>query len=165
MKIYRYSSMTHFTENEINQIVSLVKEMGRSLPIDRRCYTKNVLKWAKSFDLIYDGEQKRWKNEVSGKFYINTRFDLYYLPAIALWRLVDPIIGKSTGYSISSYKEWESLNIAPTSSKFHTDRDMAAMYDILGRLDQYHFIILQSAGTIWQITRLSEDKWITDNYR
>lgn len=164
MKTYRFSEYTRFTEKEIDQIISLVRDFGRSIPIDRRRYSRNVLRWAISFDLVYDGSKQRWPDEKPGKLYINSRFDIYYLPIIALWKLVDPIIGKSTGYSISTHKEWEGLNIYPTSSKFHSSEDFRLMNEVLCRLDQYHFIIFQSAGSVWAICRRPENEWITDQF-
>jgi hypothetical protein len=164
MKTYRFSSYRSFTEKEIDQLCNLVKLAGGILPIDRRHYTKNVISWALQFDLLYKGEEKRWPNDLPGKLYINTRFDIESLPIYALWKMVQPIIGNDKGYSISQKKQWEELNIYPASSRFHSERDFEQIFRIMVRLSMFHFINFQAGGSIWWVEVLSESSWQTDQF-
>lgn len=164
MKTYRFSSCTSFTEKEINQLCELVKSAGGILPIDRRHYTKNVIKWSLLYGMLYKGEEKRWPKDVPGKLYLDTRFDIESLPVYAIWKLVDPIIGNDKGYIISTKMEWNELNIYPTSSKYYTSRDADRMFHIMVKLSMFHFINFQAGGSIWWVERLPESEWITDKF-
>ena len=188
-KMFKFS-VWDFDDKEIDQIVNLVKIWagGSTNPIDRRKYTKDVLYWAKRYNLIELGENiKDWdyksKKEVhpwyvkrGGKNrYYTTRgkdFEPFYgLPVEAMWRMVEPMLEKGKGYSITKSKEWCNFGIYCAQDSYFNKIDeyekeygsgahltygqtkyLPYMRNILGKLANYGYIIFQYAGTIWQVT-------------
>ena len=149
----------YFSDKEINQIVDLAERWVSAdtfVPIDKRHYTKLVMKYAQEDASLTERRE-------DGRTYIsrNARgFDYEYnLPPEALWRLFVKHIFRPTGEysqggSISKSAGWLELNIYPHGHRFHTDKDLESMQRILIRLQQWHYVIFQNAGSIWLITQL-----------
>jgi len=169
-----------FTQGEIDQLVSLTLAWanGGIRPIDQRKYSKTVLNYARSNHLV----EYHCKHGViiQGAYYLSDDcpkcrarkthwrlypatdkyFTVYLLPVYVLWRLVDPIIGDRTGYSVARDQQWYNLNIYPANIQHHTIADFIEMLRVLATLAQYRFINFHYAGEIWQITRRPESDWI-----
>ncbi len=167
--MYRFS-VWNFSDKEIDQICQLTRAWanGSTRPVDMRRYTDQVLHYAKSRNLIMRGDKFPTWSETYKKFFAPNphRFFLSYgndfdprysLPPECLWRILKPAIDKATGRSLATYKEWLDLNIAPETHKYHKhDRDLNAMIEIFCLLDQWHYIIFQYAGSVWQVTPTPE---------
>lgn len=154
MTRYQFSVYT-FSEQEIEQIISLVKRWAKSdiwFPIDARTLTRRVKEYAVSWDLL---EKRDGRLYLTGGSKFSPR---YNLPVEALWRLVLPMLRTDgvTGYSIVNNKLWEVLDIYPQNSRGASDRDLEEKIGILGELSAYQYIYLQMAGSVWSITRREE---------
>jgi hypothetical protein len=123
-------SIWGFSDKEINQIVSLVKEWstGGTNPVDLRKYTKQVKEYAKRWKLIVLGSEIQewnyekedfvnpWYVERSGKnrYYLaDGKFDaLHSIPVEALWQLVSEVLEDGKGhFTITHSKKWHNLGI------------------------------------------------------
>lgn len=121
-----------FTEKEIDQILSLIDGWvaGLNSPIDRRRYTKNVLKYAHHYGLLclgselpkrysyetgeYETPKEGLRNPDRSFYHRDSRaFDfLTDCPVEVLWKLVEPIIDESSGYyTILKHRGWRRLNM------------------------------------------------------
>lgn len=167
----------NFTEKEIKQIKSLVKDWasGRIMPLDcRKEATKNVRDYGFCSSLLIKGDDesldfyRETENIKPTRWYINNiislkKFDLLYnLPVLILWELIKPILqdhegwktGTGIGYSITKNSKWFELNLVPSADKFHTDYDLSEMIRILDKLATHQYIIFQRGGSIWNISIL-----------
>lgn len=165
-------SVWDFSDTEIDQIVKLIDLASSLNPLDRRRYTRQVQEFALSRNLVYwqcrHGIQGRtWapyppldeckdcRREDWRLYAEPSRWDPSQdLPVEALWRIVDPIIGERTGFSIARQRNWQRLNIWEEGSKYATERDYLAKLQVLNKLFFHRYIIFQYAGSVWQITRL-----------
>lgn len=178
-----------FTDKEIDQIVELVKlwSAGNGLPIDRRRFTRQVLKYAEYWGLIKQGkdcvnwnwetsqEELAWYVKSPERWYISNelnKFDpVYNMPQEALWRIVKEIIETSptyngciVGYSITKNPLWQYLNLYNANSSSFSNDDLEQMSRIFNTLAQFRYVIFQQAGSIWQITN-TENQAIRTEYR
>lgn len=147
----------NFSEKEIDQLCALVKRWSIQdiyRPIDARKFTKHVKDWARSYWLLEQRGKRlyvtccsNYKNVSGLAFYVRL------LPIEVIWNIVKPMIGdaESIGWSIGNKPEWETLDIYPRKSKYHTDKDEQQMIDILLLLSQHHYIYFQIAGSVWDI--------------
>lgn len=149
--------MDAFTEKELEQLCSLTKRwtMGDCFcPIDARKFTRQVKRWACSYWLLEQrGKRLYITSPSSYKNQSGFVFHPQLLPIEAIWKIVQPMIGEneSIGWSIGNKPEWETLDIYPRKSKYHSDRDEQAMINILLLLSGHHYINFQIAGSVWDI--------------
>lgn len=124
-----------FSSDEIDQIANLMSAWVANLKIDQRKLSKQVRKYARSFGLV----------PARGEFVMSVNVDpLNDLPIEALWRLVKPMIEKSSGYSIIKDRAWaHSLNL--------NKDDIAGREAILYKLDRAGYINFNAIGSIWRI--------------
>lgn len=138
-------------DKECSQIIGLVEAWSRgSQKIDRRRYTKMVIRFADKAGLIAkrdDGRYYTSSDLVDHRYF----FPDTDLPPQILWRMVEPIVGQHSGYSIIKNPDWCNLNIYPEGSRSHSERDVKAIEVILMVLERAGFIDFQTAGTTWRI--------------
>ena len=144
-------SVYAFSSKEIDQIVTLVCEWsgGRLPPIDRRHYTRNVLKYARNRRLL---DQQPDGRAVCGTSRFNVCDDL---PPEALWRIVGPMMNgqQRIGRSIASNPAWLSLGISPVGYRRAPGTNLQEQIMVLDILAGHGYLILQMAGDVWEITR------------
>lgn len=132
--MYKFS-IWDFDAKEIQQIVGLMIAWVANLKIDQRKLSKQVRKYARAYGLA----------PANGEFVLSVNIDpLNDLPVEALWRLVRPMIEKSSGYTIVNDRAWaHSLNLDKD--------DIAGREAILYKLDRAGYITFNSSGSIWRI--------------
>lgn len=129
--MYKFHHL-EFSEKEIGQIIDLIDRWlsGSNNPIDRRKYTKNVIKYASMFGLIclgsdlkkeYNYKTQEYETPIEGvrqpsRYFFRREsraFDfLTDCPVEVLWRLVEPIVDGSSGYhTILHHRGWHRLNM------------------------------------------------------
>lgn len=175
--IYKFS-VYKFDDKEIDQIVKLVHlwAQGSIQPVDRRQFSKQVLKYAENWKLIQPADFfKEWDSETdshrlkwfvkAGRWYPGDSYfrPEYDLPHEALWRLVCPMIERYKGFTITKDSDWRLLNIYPATDPSHSDRDRNQIIDILNKLTLWNYIIFQYGGSTWQITP-TPDRAIKSEY-
>jgi hypothetical protein len=144
-------SVYDFTPAEITQIVTLVHEWarGRLRPIDQRRYTKQVRTYAERGQLLDRHE--------GGTLVVGTsRFSpAYDLPVAALWALVEPLLNgqRSKGASLLRDARWLTLNIYPQGHRYASVDTLEEQATILDVLAQHGYLLVQRAGSVWEITR------------
>ena len=139
-----------FTSHEIDQIVRIIQECGagRLLPIDRRHYSKQVLRYAEHWGLLAKHDD--------GRLYAQYRFSpVHDVPIEALWRVIEPMLqGQQTiGFSITKHPAWETLNIWPQGKRHASNESLDEQRDVLNMLCQHGYILFQYAGSVWEVTR------------
>ena len=143
-----------FTTSELNQIATLVREWssGRILPIDSRHYTKKVRQYAERQHLL---DRRADGRLVCGAGSFNPCTDL---PIETLWRLAEPLLKgqRSRGRSITADPLWLTLNIYPEGHRYASNASLEAQIDILDTLAQHGHLIVQRAGSVWEITRMRD---------
>jgi len=135
MAIYTHYHF-QFSDKEIDQLVALVPAWIQGQKIDQRKLTRQVRNFAVRYGLV---------PALHGEYVLTTAPDtIYDLPTEVLWRLVKPIIGRHSGYTIVADPAWpHSLNLAKG--------DIASIGFALYRLSQAGYITFDSAGSIWRI--------------
>jgi len=178
-------SIWEFTSKEVSQIIDLVDcfEAGQSRPIDRRCYSRQVLEYAVSVDLlrpvckhgVFSQPRERapeWTGDCSRctrrsdwrlAFCNGMQFmPEYDLPPAVLWHYVRNMLyhptGEVRGYSLSQQKGWRTLGLWENGHRWHTEKHRESMFQILCNLASHRYIIFQAAGSVWQITVLDHQE-------
>jgi hypothetical protein len=90
---------------------------------------------------------------MAGRYWLNGRFWWAFLPPLTVWTIVDKMIDNKTGHSIAKDERWQWLGIWQDGSRFQTDKDRAEMLRVMMEMDAHHYIIFQSAGAVWVVTR------------
>lgn len=148
-------SVYEFTSCEIDQIVVLVREghTGRVLPIDKRKYSRQVLEYAWRWGITERRGDGREVCRASGR--INSCYDL---PGEALWRMVAPMLRgqRSIGKSIARDRMWLDLNIWPEGNRYASATSLEEQEAVLDTLARMGYLIVQRAGSVWEITRRRE---------
>lgn len=110
--------------------------------------------WTLRFRLLKDPYQR-------GRRSFSSERDL---PVEVLWHYIKEFLCHDgttmpRGFSINLCKEWLRLNIYEMGSRYDPqDKHMSFRVTCLERLQQAGYIILQTAGSIWQITVLERGK-------
>jgi hypothetical protein len=152
-------SIYEFSAQEIDQMVGLVRWYcsGVARPWDRKRQplSPDVIRWGISVGLVqWDRPSHPRRRLVLAPTGASNRFDpRYALPPEALWRLVDPIIGDRTGFSIAYQDGWLSLNIWPEGGSFAGVDSLEAKIELLNLLATWGYIHFQYLANIWQVTR------------
>lgn len=147
---YRFSVYT-FTSREIDQIIALVREWsgGRIMALDARTLSKQVRAYAQRWNLV----EKRDDGKLyCGSQYLSVTHDL---PLEALWRLVEPMMNgqQSIGFSIATNVTWLQLGIWPYGHRHSSEASLSEQVDVLLRLQQYGYLLVQMGGSIWNVSR------------
>lgn len=168
-----------FDSREIDQICNLVRQRYEGkYAVDRRRFTKNVLDYAERTNLVVKGKYitapdwNAWKDEPGypdcpvpfthpdyvtdiSRLYISVclvnRWSWRNLPQEALWRLVEPIIQKRQGYSITYLRDWHVLDLGSEGDASILCSSLE-IFQVLSDLDKWGYIRLQAAGSTWAIT-------------
>lgn len=167
--MYKYC-VYNFDDEEINQICELVKlwSAGMSTPIDRRKYTKQVIRYAHTFKLVQTGVEIKQTYYGNKDRYVDIRyypahtndFQPVYMPQEALWRLLENTLKNCTGgYSIVKDRIWYALGLQPDCGGTSFKPDIDGIWNILFQLSKWRYIKFQSAGSIWRID-VTEEKAI-----
>lgn len=143
------NGLYHFSDGEINQIVALwdLYVSGTNLPIDARCYSKNVRTWAARYQLLMPGDDKR--------LYLARRtVHIWELVPEAAWRIFvrdvmpdcDPC-----GATLLGRDGWVKLNIYPRSKG--TEQDLRDQDELLFHLHMWGYLSVQCGGNIYWIEK------------
>jgi len=148
--MYRFSVYT-FSDSELAQICALVREWsgGRILPIDQRCFTKQVRAYGERWGLL--------TRHADRKLYCDGRHftPAHDLPVAALWSLVEPMLQgqRSIGRSLTLNAAWLTLGIWPQGHRFATAQTLMEQVAVLDTLQNHGYLLVQRAGSVWEITR------------
>ena len=143
--------MQTFTAKETTQLTTLVEQWasGRLLPLDCRTISAPVKRWALAMGLLAKRADSRCVCGAGYAFH-----PAYELPIDALWALVRPMLRgqRSRGKSLATDSRWLTLNVYPEGHRAYAQRDLDEQMAVLGRLANHGYLIVQMAGSVWEIT-------------
>lgn len=129
----------------MNELAQLALDYVNNLPIDARKWSKATLNRAYIIGLIEKGSSRKW--QFANHFDFSLMMD-----APALWALTKDMIEAHSGYSITTAKGWNKLNIYCKSDTLFSNRDIEDIERILNTLAAYGYIWFNGAGSVWHIT-------------